>query len=414
MTLRLGTRGSALALAQSGTVAAALTAATGEPVELVEIVTDGDRSAAPVQQLGVGVFVSALREALHAKEIDFAVHSYKDLPTAAGRRPDHRGRARRGTIRATRWSRATVPCWPSSGPGTRIGTGAPRRVAQLRRAGPRADVRAVARQRRHPAAQGRRRRASTRSSLAAAGLRRLGRADEITEILDPMLMLPAPAQGALAVECRAGDHSLVELLASLDDEHTRAAVTAERSLLATLEAGCSAPVAALADVAETDDGAWEIYLRGAVFSPDGELRHPAVRHRNAHRRRRGGLQAGRRARSPRAPITYWESMHDPHPQDRWPDQLRRSGARRSGPAHPPRRRGAARGRPRGLRPRRAGRAARLDPGARPRRQPTRPPRPSRTDEATQFSPAEGVPGDVAKVLLSAARSGPARGAPGRR
>ena len=82
MTLRLGTRGSALALAQSGTVAAAITAATGEPVELVEITTDGDRSTAPVQQLGVGVFVSALREALHAKEIDFAVHSYKDLPTA--------------------------------------------------------------------------------------------------------------------------------------------------------------------------------------------------------------------------------------------------------------------------------------------------------------------------------------------
>jgi hydroxymethylbilane synthase len=81
MTLRLGTRGSALALAQSGSFAAALTAATGEPVELVEIVTDGDRSSAPVPQLGVGVFVSALRDALHAKEVDFAVHSYKDLPT---------------------------------------------------------------------------------------------------------------------------------------------------------------------------------------------------------------------------------------------------------------------------------------------------------------------------------------------
>jgi len=107
--------------------------------------------------------------------------------------------------------------------------------------------------------------------LAAAGLRRLGRAAEITETLDPMLMLPAPAQGALAVECRAGDESLVELLASLDDEQTRAAVTAERALLATLEAGCSAPVAALADVAENDDGEWEIYLRGAVLSPDGSV-----------------------------------------------------------------------------------------------------------------------------------------------
>src|SRR5690606_6792835 len=86
-----------------------------------------------------------------------------------------------------------------------------------------------------------------------------------------MIMLPAPAQGALAVECRSADSSLVDLLASIDDEHTRAAVTAERSLLATLEAGCSAPVAALADVAESDDGSWEIYLRGAVLSADGAV-----------------------------------------------------------------------------------------------------------------------------------------------
>src|ERR687884_1914373 len=83
MTLRLGTRGSALALAQSQLVADAVTRATGRPVELVEIVTPGDRSGVPVAQLGVGVFVSALRDALAAKEIDFAVHSYKDLPTAA-------------------------------------------------------------------------------------------------------------------------------------------------------------------------------------------------------------------------------------------------------------------------------------------------------------------------------------------
>ena len=104
--------------------------------------------------------------------------------------------------------------------------------------------------------------------LARAGLSRLGRADEITETLDPMLMLPAPAQGALAVECRADDTDLVELLAALDHAPTRAAVTAERALLAALEAGCSAPVAALADLTEGEDGD-EIYLRGAVISPDG-------------------------------------------------------------------------------------------------------------------------------------------------
>jgi hydroxymethylbilane synthase len=267
MTLRLGTRGSALAVAQASTVAQALTASTGERVDLVEIVTDGDRSAAPVQQLGVGVFVSALREALHAKEIDFAVHSYKDLPTAPADglciaavplRDDPRDAlvTRDGSLLS------------DLGPGQRVGTGAPRRVAQLLALGRGLDcvpVRGNVDTRLRRLTEG----AYDAVVLAAAGLRRLGRADEITETLDPMLMLPAPAQGALAVECRSGDQSLVELLASLDDEHTRAAVIAERSLLAALEAGCSAPVAALADVAETDDGEFEIYLRGAAFSPDG-------------------------------------------------------------------------------------------------------------------------------------------------
>jgi hydroxymethylbilane synthase len=101
--------------------------------------------------------------------------------------------------------------------------------------------------------------------LAAAGLRRLGRDGEITELLDPEVMLSAPAQGALAVECRASDYGLVEQLSRLDDEHTRAAVAAERTLLATLEAGCSAPVAALACV--DDEG--HLHLRGAVFELDG-------------------------------------------------------------------------------------------------------------------------------------------------
>ncbi|MEV1287113.1 hydroxymethylbilane synthase [Micromonospora sp. NPDC049679] len=266
--LRLGTRGSALAMAQSQHVADALRAATGRDVELVEIVTAGDRSTAPVAALGVGVFVSALRDALGAKEIDFAVHSYKDLPTAAHPglhiaavppREDPRDAliARDGRILNE------LP------PGATIGTGALRRIAQLhalglqlqvtpirgnvdtrirRVSGPDADLDAVV--------------------LARAGLARLGRADEITETLDPMLMLPAPAQGALAVECRADDTDLVELLAALDHAPTRAAVTAERALLATLEAGCSAPVAAFAELAEGDHGD-EIYLRGAVISPDG-------------------------------------------------------------------------------------------------------------------------------------------------
>jgi hydroxymethylbilane synthase len=266
--LRLGTRGSALARAQSTHVADAFRAATGRPVELVEIVTAGDRSTAPVAQLGVGVFVSALRDALVANEIDFAVHSYKDLPTAAPgglhiAAVPAREDPRDALVARDGLALAELP------DGAIVGTGAVRRIAQLnalrlplsvtpirgnvdtrigRVLGPSADLHAVV--------------------LARAGLLRLGRADAITETLDPMLMLPAPAQGALAVECRLDDHHLVELLATLDHAPTRAAVTAERALLATLEAGCSAPVAAYAELAEGEDGD-EIYLRGAVISPDG-------------------------------------------------------------------------------------------------------------------------------------------------
>ncbi|MDW3850411.1 hydroxymethylbilane synthase [Micromonospora sp. BRA006-A] len=272
--LRLGTRGSALAMAQSGHVAEALTAATGRPVELVEVVTAGDRSTAPVQRLGVGVFVSALRDALTAREIDFAVHSYKDLPTAAApglhvAAVPPRQDPRDALVATNGRTLAELP------PGALVGTGALRRIAQLhalgmqlevtpirgnidtrlgRVLGPDADLDAVV--------------------LARAGLNRIGRADVITETLDPMLMLPAPAQGALAVECRADDQDVIELLALLDHAPSRAAITAERALLATLEAGCSAPVAAYAVLAEgepTDEGDvnQEIYLRGAVISPDG-------------------------------------------------------------------------------------------------------------------------------------------------
>ncbi|MER6758203.1 hydroxymethylbilane synthase [Micromonospora echinofusca] len=266
--LRLGTRGSKLAMAQSGHVAEALTAATGRPVELVEVVTAGDRSSAPVHRLGVGVFVSALRDALTAGTIDFAVHSYKDLPTAAAAGLHIAAVPTRQDPRDALVARdgRTLTELPS---GATVGTGALRRIAQLhalgmqlevtpirgnvdsrlaRVLGPEADLDAVV--------------------LARAGLARLGRTDVITETLDPMLMLPAPAQGALAVECRADDTDLVELLAVLDHAPSHAAVVAERALLATLEAGCSAPVAAYAELAEGDAGE-EIYLRGAVISPDG-------------------------------------------------------------------------------------------------------------------------------------------------
>jgi len=262
-TLRIGTRASALARTQTGTVAAAL----GVPYEIVHIVTEGDRSAAALTQLGgTGVFVSALRTALLADEIDVAVHSFKDLPTApAGGiaiaavppREDPRDAlvARDGLVLGE------LP------PGSRVGTGSPRRAAQLRALGLGLEVVPL------------RGNVDTRLGkvsggeldavvLALAGLRRLGRDDEVTEILDPIQVLPAPAQGALAIECRADDETAIEVLAVLDSADTRAAVTAERALLAALEAGCSAPVGALAEIAEGDDGP-EVFLRGSVTAVDG-------------------------------------------------------------------------------------------------------------------------------------------------
>jgi hydroxymethylbilane synthase len=267
--IRLGTRRSALALAQSRDVAAAITASSGRPVELVEITTLGDRSPAALATIGgTGVFVGALRDALFDRQIDIAVHSYKDLPTtpvdglvvaAVPERED----ARDVLVARNNWTLADLP------PGSRVGTGSPRRIAQLRALGYGLDVEPIRGNvdtRLRKVADGE----IDAVVLAYAGLSRLGRIGAATDVLDPVQMLPAPAQGALAVECRAEDPVTIDLLSDLDDTPSRAAVTAERALLATLEAGCSAPVGALAEIAEGDDGgAPEIYLRGVVASVDG-------------------------------------------------------------------------------------------------------------------------------------------------
>jgi hydroxymethylbilane synthase len=262
--LRVGTRASALARTQTGLVADAL----GTPVEIVPIVTEGDRSAAAITQLGgTGVFVSALREALLAGEIDVAVHSYKDLPTAPADGITIAAVPLREDPRDALVARDGLTLGELL-PGARVGTGSPRRAAQLRALGLGLEVVPL------------RGNVDTRLGkvssgeldavvLAYAGLRRLGRQDEVTEILDPIQVLPAPAQGALAVECRASDDAVVAALAVLDDADSRAAVTAERALLAALEAGCSAPVGALAVVAEDEDGAGELFLRACVVAVDG-------------------------------------------------------------------------------------------------------------------------------------------------
>jgi hydroxymethylbilane synthase len=260
--IRLGTRGSALAVAQSQQVADALRAASGRPVELVEVVTTGDRSAAPVQRLGVGVFVSALRDALTAGDIDVAVHSYKDLPTepapglviaAVPERADPRD----VLVAADGVGLAKLPA------GARIGTGAPRRMAQLNALGAGLTCVPI-----RGNVDTRLRKVQTGELdavvVAAAGLQRLGRLTEVTEFLDPDVVLPAPAQGALAVECRVTDAELTATVGALDHPATRAAVLAERALLAALEAGCTAPVGGYATVT---DGV--LSLRGVVVTLDG-------------------------------------------------------------------------------------------------------------------------------------------------
>jgi hydroxymethylbilane synthase len=263
--IRLGTRGSALALAQSNQVADALRS-LGQDVELITITTRGDTSSAAIAQIGgTGVFVTALRDALLAGEVDLAVHSYKDLPTAPAdglviAAVPVRQDPRDVLIARDGLTLGELPV------GSRVGTGSPRRTAQLLALGMGLEVVPI------------RGNVDTRLAsvhdgkldavvLARAGLARLGRLDEVTEALDPLQVLPAPAQGALALECRATD-DLVAVVAALDDADSRAAVTAERALLAALEAGCTAPVGALADIALGDDGP-EVFLRGLVAALDG-------------------------------------------------------------------------------------------------------------------------------------------------
>ncbi|MUM19822.1 hydroxymethylbilane synthase [Mycobacterium sp. CBMA271] len=268
--IRIGTRGSLLATTQAGVIRDALRA-NGHEAELVIVTTAGDQSAAPVEQIGVGVFTAALREAMADDVVDVAVHSYKDLPTAADPRfvipaipprEDYRDAlvARDGLVLGE------LPA------GSVIGTSSPRRAAQLRALGLGLEIRPL------------RGNLDTRLSrvsngdldavvVARAGLARIGRLDRITESLEPVQMLPAPAQGALAVECRSEATDLVAVLAELDHTDSRAAVTAERALLAELEAGCTAPVGAIAEVVESidEDGRVfdELSLRGCAAALDG-------------------------------------------------------------------------------------------------------------------------------------------------
>ena len=266
--IRLGTRRSALAQAQSGHVAAALEKATGRPVELVPITSDGDTNRASLSEIGgLGVFATRLREALFAGRCDFLVHSLKDLPTAV---PDGlviAATPRREDARDVVLTRHGSPLHRLRS-GSTVGTGSPRRIAQVRRRAPHAevvDIRGNVDSRLARVASGE----LDAVILAAAGLSRLGADSPLRrEELGLAEWPTAPGQGSLAVETRAdAPAELLEALAELDDHETRLAVTVERAILEGLDAGCQAPMAAHAVV----EGA-SIRVRTVVYAPDGARR----------------------------------------------------------------------------------------------------------------------------------------------
>jgi hydroxymethylbilane synthase len=265
--IRIGTRASALALAQAGIIAETITAKFGVAAELVPITSEGDRNKASLSTLGgTGVFANALREALLADTCDVLVHSFKDLPTvpyehlrvgAVPRRAD----ARDTLCAREDWTTQTLP------DGARVGTGSPRRVAQLKSLRP--DLEVVDLRGNVDTRLGRVNADDLDAVvLAAAGLTRLGRLDAVTEFLELSAWPTAPGQGALALEVRGASEPLLDrILAGLNHLTSQLTALAERAVLARLEAGCSAPIGASAVV----DGEL-LLLTATVHRPDGTER----------------------------------------------------------------------------------------------------------------------------------------------
>ncbi|CAB0631430.1 hydroxymethylbilane synthase [Corynebacterium diphtheriae] len=258
MTLKIGTRGSLLATTQSGHVRDDL---RPYEAELVIVTTHGDVNMAPVERIGVGVFTQALREELHTVGCDIAVHSFKDLPTELDPRfhlvVPKRADFRDCLIARDGLSLADLPA------GALIGTGAPRRISQIKALRP--DVECVPLRGNIDTRMGKVTSGELDAVvLAYAGLTRVGRGDEATQVFDPQDFLPAPAQGALAVECRADDAYAREAIDSICDEQAQVCAVTERVVLNRLEAGCTAPVAAHATL---NDGT--LTLTAAVIALDG-------------------------------------------------------------------------------------------------------------------------------------------------
>lgn len=259
--MRLGTRGSALALAQSRPIAERLGA------EVVVLESEGDRSSESLAQLGgTGVFATALRTALLEERVDVVVHSFKDLPTAPAAGLAIAAVPSRADARDALCARdgLTLDTLPER---SRVGTGSPRRAAQLRSRRPDlevVDLRGNVDTRLARVGSDDPERRLDAVVLAVAGLDRLGRLDAVTQFLELAWWPTAPAQGALAIETRAGETRRV---AAFDHRPSRLAAEAERGVLARLEAGCAAPVAATAFL---EDGM--MFLSGRVYAPDGSSR----------------------------------------------------------------------------------------------------------------------------------------------
>jgi len=259
VSIVIGTRGSALALAQTRLVASRL----GDDVEIRVLHTAGDRSGHPIRILGDGAFVNAIEDALLSREIDVAVHSLKDLPTAEREglviaAIPEREDPRDVLVMAARGGLSSLP------DGGVVGTSSPRRAAFLRTLRPDAvtrDIRGNVDTRLRKVREGE----YDAAVLALAGLRRLGIAVNDREILGAHAMPPAPGQGALAVQCRADDAALRTRLERLDDRNTHLAVRAERALLAALGASCALRLGTLAHAA---DGAVRL---AAAFAVGGEI-----------------------------------------------------------------------------------------------------------------------------------------------
>jgi hydroxymethylbilane synthase len=266
--IRLGTRRSALAQAQSGHVAAALERVTGRPVVLVPITSEGDTNRASLSEIGgLGIFATRLREALLAGECDFLVHSLKDLPTAIPEGLTIAATPVREDARDVVITRGGTPLHELRS-GSTVGTGSPRRIAQVRRRAPHAtvvDLRGNVDSRLARVASGE----LDAVILAAAGLSRLGTDTPLRrEELGLAEWPTAPGQGALAIETRTdAPAELRAALAELDDQPTRWAITLERAILEGLDAGCQAPMAAHAVV----EGS-AIRVRTVVYAPEGDRR----------------------------------------------------------------------------------------------------------------------------------------------